>query len=95
MPQYIGAKQLAGIISSRHMVTKKEAREIIDLIFSTIAEGFKSGTETWFPLFGKFYGVRRPERMVRDPREGRMVLGAAKMVPHVRWSKKLMRAGAG
>jgi DNA-binding protein HU-beta len=89
MPQYTSAKQLAGIISSQHRVTKKEAREIIDLIFSTIAEGIKNGTETWIPGFGKFYSVCKPERLVRNPREGRMVVGKPKIVPHVRWSKKL------
>jgi nucleoid DNA-binding protein len=86
---YISAKQLAGIISSRHRITKKEAREIIALIFSTIAEGFKNEVETWIPLFGKFCCVKKPERMVRNPREGRMMIGKPKIVPRVRWSKKL------
>ncbi len=64
MPEYLSAENLAGIISKRHMLTKKESRQVIDLIFSTIAEGLRDGTETWIPLFGKFYAVRKPERMV-------------------------------
>jgi nucleoid DNA-binding protein len=88
---YISAKQLAGIISSRHRITKKESREIIALIFTTIAEGFKSGTETWVPLFGKFYCVHKPEgRIVWNPREGRMMIGKAKIVPRVRWSGQIL-----
>ena len=90
MPNYLSADNLAGIVSNKHRITKKESREVINLIFSTIADRLRDGTETWIPLFGKFYAVQKPERMVMNPRVGRMMLGAPKVVPRVRWSGKVV-----
>lgn len=89
---YLSAKQLSRIVSSKHRLTQRESRQIIDLVFSTIADGFKNGKETWIPMFGRFCAVYKPEgRIVWNAREGRMMVGRAKIVPRVRWSGQLFQ----
>ena len=45
MANYVSANALAGIVSSKHRITKVECRQIVDLIFQSIAVGLRTGTE--------------------------------------------------
>ena len=89
MANYVSANELARIVSSRHRITKVECRQIVDLIFQSIAIGLRTGTDTRVPLFGVFTSVQRPQRLVWNPRKQTKTVGAARVVPHVRWSSKL------
>jgi DNA-binding protein HU-beta len=83
---YMSANDLAGIIANRHRMPKKEGRQVIDLVFSSITCSLKEGQETWIPEFGKFSTDQKPERPVMNPRIGRIQIGKPKIVPRIRFS---------
>jgi DNA-binding protein HU-beta len=87
----INAEMLANIVSSKHRITKLEARQVVDLIFTSIATGMQNGIQTRIPKFGVFCVQHKPARMVMNPRKGVMVQGVAKVSPRVRWSSVLFR----
>ena len=89
--EYLSADKLACIVSDRHRITKQEARQVVDLIFTSIAIGMRDGQSIRIPQFGVFFAIERPPRMVMNPRKGMMVQGAAKVLPHIRWSSVLLR----
>lgn len=83
---YVSANDLAGFIARKHRISKKESRQVIDLVFASIAHSLREGRETWIPEFGKFHTDQKPERPVMNPRFGRIQIGKPKVIPRIRFS---------
>tara|TARA_Y100001937_G_scaffold128441_1_gene204660 strand:+ start:433 stop:717 length:285 start_codon:yes stop_codon:yes gene_type:complete len=64
----INKKGLASKIASQTCITKKEAIQVVDLIFEEILEELESGEEVSIVGFGKFYIYHHKPRPVRNPR---------------------------
>ncbi|MBD3390860.1 MAG: hypothetical protein GF410_02480 [Chitinivibrionales bacterium] len=71
------------------MLTKSEARRVLNFTFEIIVESMKEGKSVKFPGFAKFYAEHRPERIVMNPRLGKKAVSAARVVPRVRFSTKV------
>jgi DNA-binding protein HU-beta len=90
--------QLAAQVAERTGLTKKQANEVVDAVFSIITEVLTK-KETAEPVniagFGKFVVKERPKRVVRNPRTGETVEKPATRVPAFRPAKQLKEAVAG
>ena len=70
-------KQLADTVAARTGITSREARQIVDSTFDTIAEELAKGGEVTLPGFGKFSVSRRAARQGRNPSSGETIQIAA------------------
>lgn len=61
--------------------TKKEAREAVDCIFSTITKNLKKKKKVTLIGFGSFKVVKRKARKGRNPQTGEVIRIKAKKVP--------------
>ena len=61
--------------------TKKEAKEVVDSVFSAITDALKKGDSVSLIGFGTFKVNHRPARMGRNPQTGQTIQIAAKKVP--------------
>lgn len=60
-------KSIAETIAEKHDLTKKEAAEIVDLVFETIADTLKDGGRVDITGFGKFEVKTRAARTGINP----------------------------
>ncbi len=63
----LNKKELAVIIAEKHDLTKKEAAEIVELVFNTITDTLKEGGKAEITGFGKFEVKERASRMGINP----------------------------
>lgn len=70
--------------------SKKQAKEILDGAFNTIADELASGGNVSVQGFGTFNVVERPEGYRRNPGNGESVFSPAKKVVKFKASGKLM-----
>lgn len=91
MTERITSEVLARKLFVKYRLTLLESRQILDLIFRTIADGLKHDMEVRVTGFGRFFVQHKPERMVVHPKLGKMVLGKPKVLPHICWSSVLTR----
>jgi nucleoid DNA-binding protein len=77
----INKKGLAGKIAGKTCITKKEAIQVVDLLFEEIVEELESGGEVSIVGFGKFYLYQHSPRPVRNPKtQEEMILKPYKSV---------------
>ncbi len=90
--------QLAAKVAERTGLSKKQANEVVDAVFSIIVETL-SKKHNAEPVniagFGRFVVKQRPKRIVRNPRTGEQVEKPATRVPAFRPAKQLKEAVAG
>lgn len=80
------------VMSVAHIETKKQAQEAVDAMFDTVVKTMVRGEEVAIPGFGKFYVQRqpaKPERQVRNPATGQMIMAK----PKPAMNKPKFRAG--
>ncbi len=77
----INKKGLAGKIAQKTCITKKEAVQVVDILFDEIIEELESGGEVSLVGCGKFYLYQHSPRPVRNPKtQEEMVLKPYKSV---------------
>lgn len=64
----INKKGLASKLAQKTCVTKKEAEQIVDLLFEEIVEELEQGGEVSIVGFGKFFLYHHSPRPVRNPK---------------------------
>jgi len=89
--EHMTSDGLARIVASKNRLTLEESRQIVDLIFESIASGLRGNVETWVPRFGKFCLQHKPARMVVNPKTCRMVMGSPKTLVRLRLSSVIMQ----
>tara|TARA_Y100000114_G_C11760074_1_gene329038 strand:- start:2827 stop:3132 length:306 start_codon:yes stop_codon:yes gene_type:complete len=77
----INKKGLAAKIAQKTCVTKKEASQIVDLLFEEIVAELEGGGEVSIVGFGKFFLYHHSPRPVRNPKtQEEMILRPYKSV---------------
>ena len=82
-------KTLSEAIAEKHNMTKKEAGEIVDLVFNNIAETLKDGGRVDITGFGKFEVKTRAARTGINPQTRESIQIPATKVPGFKASKVL------
>ena len=72
--------------------TKKQAEEVVEMIFGAITKELANGGEVSVSGFGIFAAKQRAARQARNPRTGEMVNVPATKVPKFRAAKALKDA---
>ena len=72
--------------------TKKQAEEVVEMVFDSIVKEMKKGGEVSISGFGIFATKQRAARQARNPRTGAMVNVPATRVPKFRAAKGLKDA---
>lgn len=85
----LNKKMIAETVAEKHSLTKKEASEIVDLVFGTIAEGLKEGAKVDISGFGKFEVKTRAARTGINPQTKETIEIAPSKVPGFKASKSL------
>jgi len=80
------------IISKNAGITKREAKESIEALFSGITKALKKNQKVTFVGFGTFSTRRRKRRKGRNPKTGATITIAAKRVPKFTAGKALKEA---
>jgi len=82
-------KTLSEAIAEKHNMTKKEAGEIVDLVFNNIAETLKDGGRVDITGFGKFEVKTRAARTGINPQTKETIEIPSSKIPGFRASKSL------
>jgi DNA-binding protein HU-beta len=69
--------ELADHVATTGNLSKAQAKQIVDALFSAIVADAAKGGETSIPGFGKFKVASRPEREGRNPATGETIKIAA------------------
>ena len=85
----LNKKSIAETVAEKHSLTKKEAAEIVDLVFNTIADGLKDGAKVDISGFGKFEVKTRAARTGINPQTKETIEISASKVPGFKASKSL------
>lgn len=72
--------------------TKADAERVVDLVFDSITDALKDGTQVSVAGFGIFEAKMRDARTARNPRTGEEVPVPAMRVPKFRAAKALKDA---
>ena len=82
------------ILAERCEVSKREAEEMYDDVFGTLADVISGGEEVAIPNVGRVKIAERPAHMANNPRTGEKVDVPAKKVPKFQFSKNIKEAVA-
>ncbi len=85
----LNKKSIADIIAEKHDLTKKEASEIVDLVFDTIADTLKDGGKAEITGFGKFEVKTRASRIGINPQTKESIEIPSSKLPGFKASKGL------
>ena len=67
MAETLNKKRIAELVAEQHNLTKKEAAEIVDLVFDTVSGTLKDGGRVDISGFGKFEVKTRAARTGINP----------------------------
>ena len=87
--EILNKKEIAELVADKHNLTKKEASEIIDLIFETMTETLKKGNRVDISGFGKFEVKTRAARTGINPQTKEQIEIPESKVPAFKASKNL------
>lgn len=82
------------LLSERNEITKKDATEMYDSVFGTLAEVVSEGSEVAIPGLGRVKITDRAARVARNPQTGNTVEVPAKKVPKFQFAKNIKEAVA-
>lgn len=85
----LNKKDLTEVISEKHNLTKKEASEIVDLVFETMAQALKDNARVDITGFGKFEVKVRAARTGINPQTKEAIQIPSSKVPGFKASKSL------
>ena len=77
----VNKKTITETVAEKHNLTKKEAAEIVDLVFDTMAEALKDGGRVDISGFGKFEVKTRAARTGINPQTKKPVKIKASKAP--------------
>ncbi len=80
---------LADAIFEKVGLSKKEAQEIIEIIFDTLKQTFKEGESVKVPGFGTFHVRKKAARRGRNPKTGEDLQITPRRVISFKTSEKL------
>ena len=83
---------LVDVIYEKSGGTKKQAEQLVDLVFDTIANALHEGKEVSVTGFGVFSVANRKARIARNPRTGEAVHVPATKAPKFKPGKGLKDA---
>lgn len=66
--------QLAKAVATRFLLPEGQARELLAFALETMAGNLRAGRRVYFRDFGAFVKRIRPDRRVRHPRTGEIIL---------------------
>lgn len=90
--------QLAALVAERTGLTKRQANEVVDVVFGIITEALtkeQNAEPVNIAGFGKFVVKVRPRRTVRNPQTGETIEKPETKVLAFRPAKQLKEAVAG
>lgn len=82
------------LLAERCEVSKREASEMYDDVFGTLADVIASGEEVAIPGLGRAKIDERAARQAHNPRTGDAVEVPAKKIPKFQFSKNIKEAVA-
>ena len=85
----INKKTLTEVIADNHGMTKKQAADIVDLVFHTMAEALRDGKRVDITGFGKFEVKTRASRTGVNPQTNEPIEIPSSKVPGFKASKTL------
>ena len=85
----LNKKGIAEIIAEKHDLTKKEAAEIVELVFNTITDTLKEGGKVEITGFGKFEVKTRASRIGINPQTKESIEIPSSKLPGFKASKSL------
>lgn len=85
----VNKKVIAETVAEKHNLTKKEAAEIVDLVFNTVRDSLKDGAKVDIAGFGKFEVKTRASRTGINPQTKETIEIPASKVPGFKASKNL------
>ena len=71
-------KELVAAIAYNCGTTQAQAGEFVNAFCEEVVGSLKKGNEVVVPGFGKFIAKHRPEREMRNPATGKMMMAKAK-----------------
>lgn len=83
------------LLAERCEVTKKDAEEMYDDVFGTLADAVAGGEEVGIPGLGRVKIAERAARTARNPKTGDTVEVPAKKAPKFQFAKNIKEAVAG
>lgn len=89
MSESINKKCIAEVVADKHNLTKKEATEIVELVFDTVKEELKKGVKVDIAGFGKFEVKTRNARVGINPATKEKIHVPESKVPGFKASKTL------
>lgn len=82
------------LLAERCEITKKDAEEMYDDVFGTLADVIAGGEEVAIPGLGRVKITDRPARMAHNPKTKDKIEVPAKKVPKFQFSKNIKEAVA-
>ena len=90
----LGKPEFVELLAKRCEVSKKEAIEMYDDVFGTLADVVASGEEVAIPGLGRAKITERAARVANNPRTGEKVGVPAKKAPKFQFAKNIKEAVA-
>ena len=82
-------KNIAADLADKHALAKKQATEVVDGLFDSIAKNLRKGAKIRVPGFGIFVVAKRAARMGRNPATGEPIKIKASRKVRFRPAKEL------
>ena len=89
MAETLNKKSIAELVAEQHNLTKKEAAEIVDLVFDTVSGTLKDGGRVDISGFGKFEVKTRAARTGINPQTKETITIPESKVPGFKPAKNL------
>lgn len=84
--------EFVALLAERYGLTKKEAAEMYDMVFGTLAEVVSEGNEVSITGLGSVKIAMQSARTSRNPRTGEVIDVPAKKAPKFKFSKNIKEA---
>lgn len=91
----LGKPEFVTLLAERCEISKREAAEMYDDVFSTLVDVIASGEEVAIPGLGRVKIDERAARQAHNPRTGDAVEVPAKKVPKFQFAKNIKESVAG
>lgn len=85
-------KEIINAVAERMSITKKDAGELVGVVFDVVTEAIVEGNSVSIPGLGKFEVKEVGERTCRNPQTGEALVVPAHKAPKFKASKTLKDA---
>lgn len=84
--------EFVAFVAEKNDITKTDAKEMIDIVTTSITSALENGDEVSLAGFGKFTVVERDERTARNPQTGEAMTVPAHKAPKFSFAKNIKDA---